>query len=312
MIAVSTVYLKEEQIRKIETLGYELIMKDENLENSPKVNDAEILVCYNPFANLDITKMSKLKWIQLTSIGIDQVPLEQIVERGIVLTNNKGGYSVPMGEWIVLKMLEIYKNSFAFYMQQQNKSWEMRKDVYELYGKKILFIGTGSIAKEAAKRLAGFETAVRGINTTGRRVQHFDQCYKMDELSFVVQNADVVVISIPYTNETHHLINDEILRLMKTSCVLINVSRGSVIDEGALIEHLKQGRFLGVALDVFEEEPLPQNSALWEFERVLITPHNSWMSEMRNVRRFNIIFENMKRYANNMDLQNIVDLKKGY
>lgn len=310
--AVSTVYFNEEQTKKIEGLGYGLIMKDENLNNSGSINDAEILICYNPFDTLDISKMRRLKLIQLTSIGIDQVPLDWIIEKGIILTNNKGGYSIPMGEWIVLKMLEIYKNSREFYIQRQNKKWEMRKDVYELCSKKILFIGTGSIAKEAAKRLSGFQTTIWGINTTARKIHYFDECYKMDDLNLVVQKADVVVITIPYTNETHHIINDKVLGLMKEDAVFINVSRGSIVDEMALVNHLNRGYFMGVALDVFEEEPLPVNSELWDFDRVLISPHNSWMSEMRNERRFNIVYENMKRYIKNIELLNIVDLNKGY
>ncbi|MGV8146078.1 MAG: phosphoglycerate dehydrogenase [Alkaliphilus sp.] len=312
MKAISTVYFTDKQKTEIEKIGYNLIMKDEQLTNSDYVDDAEILICYNPFKTLDIEKMPKLKWIQLTSIGIDQVPKKQIEERKIVLTNNKGGYSIPMGEWIVLKMLEIYKNSFSFYKQQENKKWEMRKNVYELFNKKILFIGTGTIAIEAAKRLSGFQVDLCGINTTGRKVEYFRECFKMSRLKELIKEADVIVVTIPYTEKTHHLLNDELLALMKKDSVLINVSRGSIIDEVALVENLNNNRFLGVALDVFEEEPLPKKSALWDFKRVLISPHNSWMSEMRNERRYSTIYENMKRYAGKSELINSVDLSKGY
>ncbi|PHS28507.1 MAG: dihydrofolate reductase [Alkaliphilus sp.] len=312
MKAISTVYFTDKQKTEIEELGYNLIMTDEQITNSVCVNDAEVLICYNPFRTLDIGKMPKLKWIQLTSIGIDQVPKGQIEERKIALTNNKGGYSIPMGEWIVLKMLEVYKNSFSFYKQQENKKWEMRKDVYELFNKKILFIGTGTIAKEAAKRLSGFQVNICGVNTTGRKVEHFRECFKMGKLKEVIKEADVIVITIPYTEKTHHLVNAELLDLMKKNSVLINVSRGNIVDEVALLDSLNKDHFLGVALDVFEEEPLPKKSALWDFKRVLITPHNSWMSEMRNERRYSTIYENMKRYADGSELINSVDLSKGY
>ncbi|SET16077.1 Phosphoglycerate dehydrogenase [Natronincola peptidivorans] len=313
MKALFTYDYGKEKMESIKNLGYDVMIVDEKtIEYSQEMEDVEVLVCYNPFNTLDISKMPNLKWIQLSSIGIDQLPKEVSVEKGILVTNNKGGYSIPMGEWILLKILEIYKESYKLYQQQQQKKWKMNTNLLELYRKRIGFIGTGSIATESAKRLQGFEAHVIGVNTKGTKVQYFDKCYAIDKLDEVLGECDVVVLTIPYTSATHHLINKERLNSMKKDAVLINVSRGSIIDEDALIQHLKEGNLLGAALDVFEKEPLPADSPLWEMDRVLVTPHTSWISEMRNERRFRIIYENMKRYIEKESLFNQVDIVKGY
>ena len=125
-------------------------------------------------------------------------------------------------------------------------------------------------------------------------------------------HADIVVVSIPYTKETHHLINENNIYSIKKGARLINISRGSIIKESALVEALKAGRIHGAALDVFEEEPLPKDNPLWELDNIIITPHNSWVSEMRNHRTFNIVYDNLRRFIAGENLKNIVDIDRGY
>ena len=276
------------------------------------LEDVEVLVCYDPFKTLDIEKMKKLKWIQLSSIGIDQLPVEYVKNTSIIITNNKGGYSIPMGEWIVLKTLELFKNSKGLYENQTNRKWKMDTSIYELYGKTIGFIGTGTIAVEAAKRFQGFGVNIVGVNTNGRDIQYFNKCYAMSELNEMLKLCDVVVGTIPYTKATHHLINEDRFIAMKTGAYFINVARGSIVDEVSLIKNLKNGKLAGAALDVYEEEPLKENNPLWDLNNVILTSHNSWISEMRNERRFDLIYKNMKKYVQGEELVNVVDLKKGY
>ena len=163
----------EEKFDKIRELGYETIYYNENVvTNNEEVDDIDVLVTYNPFKNLDINKMRNLKYIQTTSVGIDQIPLDKILNRDIIIANNKGGYSVPIGEWIVMTILEIYKNSKKLYEQQSNKKWKINFKVSELTGKKIGFIGTGTLATEGAKRLKGFNVEIWGVNTTGSKKEY--------------------------------------------------------------------------------------------------------------------------------------------
>lgn len=303
----------KEKMDSIRELGYDLVYGHEKqIKNSKEIEDIDVLVCYDPFQRLDITKLRDLKWIQLSSVGIDQAPLDYIRKSSIVLTNNRGGYSIPMGEWIILKILEIYKESKYFFEKQKERKWKMNTSILELYGKTVGFLGTGTISKEGAKRLQGFGTNVYGLNTNGRDMEYFHKCYPISDIDAFLSQCDVVVCGVPYTKKTHHLINEEKLEKMKDDSILINISRGSVVDEKALCKKLKENKFLGVALDVFEEEPLSTNSPLWDFDNVYITPHNSWVSEMRNERRFQLIYNNLKKYLEGEELQNVVNISKGY
>lgn len=302
-----------EKMKAIEELGYELLYVDEHVvSNTEDISDIDALVCYNPFEKLDIYKLKQLKWIQLSSIGIDQVPKDKVKEHNILVTNNRSGYSIPMGEWIVMKMLELLKNSKSLYEKQRQRKWQMDTSILELYNKTVCFVGTGSIASEAAKRLQGFDVNIIGINTTGRNMEYFDSCYKMDELNQALSQSDVVVLSIPSTKDTYHLINENNINVIKKGACLINISRGNVIKESALIDALSLGNLRGAALDVFEEEPLPPDSLLWDMDNIIITPHNSWISEVRNERRYDIIYNNLKRYISGETLMNIVKIEKGY
>ncbi|WP_432665817.1 phosphoglycerate dehydrogenase [Wukongibacter baidiensis] len=313
MKVLFTYHYGEEKMKAVSDLGYEVIhIPEKEVSNCDEIEDIEVLVCYTPFNSLDISKLNNLRWIQLSSIGSDQAPYSYIKEKGIFLTNNKGGYSIPMGEWIVLKILEIYKNSKYFYNKQREKEWKLSTDVLEIYGKNVGFIGTGSIAKEGAKRLQGFGANIYGLNTKGSSVEYFDKCFAMEEIDELLSICDIVVCTIPYTKMTHNLLNKEKIDKMKDASVLINVSRGNIINEDDLITALKEGKFLGVALDVFDEEPLPKDNPLWSIDKVYITPHNSWVSEMRNERRFKNIYENMRRYINGEALINLIDLDRGY
>lgn len=303
----------EEKMKAVADLGYELeYVKEKDIYFTEAIADAEVLVCYNPFESLDIARLERLKWIQLSSIGIDQLPMDKIKRLGITVTNNRSGYSIPMGEWVVMSILQLLKRSRELFDRQRDKSWKMDTGVMELYGKKVCFIGTGSIASEAAKRLQGFGVMIMGINTTGRVLEYFDECHPMKELEEVLSQADAVVVSIPGTKETLHLINENNIGAIKKGACLVNIARGSIVKESALVEALKKGSLRGAALDVFEEEPLPPDNPLWDMDNVIITPHNSWISEMRNERRYNIIYENLRRYINGEGLMNIVDISRGY
>lgn len=313
MKALITFKYKDEEMKLLEDLGYEIIFNDErDFSFSEDMKDAEVLVCFDPFKKLDIDLFPKLKWIQLLTAGINQVPVEKVLKKNIVLTNSRGVYSIPIAEWIVLKALEMIKNSRDFYKKQEEKIWKMDTSLLEIYGKIVGFLGTGSIAKEAAKRLQAFGVKIVGFNRTGRNAEHFHQSYPIDKINQEISQCDFFVITTPYTEETHHLINEEVFSHMKDGTYLINIARGSIIDEKALIENLKSGKIKKAALDVFETEPLPEDSPLWDMENVIISPHNSWGSEMISRRRFEIAYENMKRYINNEELINIVDLERGY
>ncbi|MGL5314567.1 MAG: phosphoglycerate dehydrogenase [Peptostreptococcaceae bacterium] len=311
MKILSTINYGEEKFQKIRNLGYDVVCYDEKtVVNNEEINSCDILVTYNPFSTLDISKMTNLKYIQTSSVGIDQIPKDIAVEKNIAIANNKGGYSIPMGEWIVMSILEIYKNSLKLYEQQINKKWKMNFSITELTGKRIGFIGTGTIATEAAKRLKPFGVEIWGVNTTGSSKEYFDRCFSTDDMNEVFSSCDTVVCTIPATKDTIGIINKDKFSIMKDESVFINVGRGNIVNENDLIDNIQ--KFRGVALDVFESEPLSKESKLWEFDNVIVTPHNSWVSDKNRERTFNMIYNNLKNYIENKPLNNLIDINKGY
>lgn len=303
----------DEAFKEIEDMGYQISYISENeIKEDMKFEEVEVLVCYNPFEKLDISSMKNLKWIQVSSIGVDQVPRNEVLERNIVVTNNRGGYSIPIGEFVVMRILEIMKNTKYFNSIQTNKRWRLTTDVLEVYNKRVLILGTGTIGIEVAKRLKGFGVEIVGINTNGKPVEFFDKTVSMRNLKDEVEKADILVLALPHTKDTDNILDEKMMRSMKKDSSIINVSRGNLIDEGALIGLLEEGYFRGVALDVFKEEPLSEDSLLWELDRVYITPHNSWVSEKRNERRLELILENLKRYIEKEELLNTVNIERGY
>jgi phosphoglycerate dehydrogenase-like enzyme len=301
----------EDKFQKIRDLGYEVTYYHENkVSNNDDTDDSDILVTYNPFNTLDISKMSKLKYIQTTSVGVDQIPKEKLLGKDILIANNKGGYSIPISEWIVMYILQIYKNSKKFYEQQQNKKWKMNFEITEMTGKKIGFIGTGTIATQGAKRLKAFGVEIWGVNTNGSDREYFDKCFSTLEMNTVFKECDVVICTIPATKETIGIINKDKFNIMKDKSVFINVGRGNILNEEDLVSCIN--KFRGVALDVFQNEPLSEDNKLWGFDNVTVTPHNSWVSDKNNERNFDMIYNNLKKYINKESINNVMDIYKGY
>ena len=239
MKVLFTVKVREEQFQKIRDLGYDVVfISEKSIQNSAETDDADILVAYNPFERLDISKMKNLKYIILSSVGFDQLPKDKVLAQNIQVSNNKGGYSIPMSEWIVMCILEIYKKSKNLYRQQENKIWHKDLSISELYGQRIGFLGTGTIAVEAAKRLRGFEVEIWGYNTNGRDVKYFDKCLPKNEIDEIFKCCDVVVSTMPCTSETEGILNRDKFEIMKEGSSFINVGRGKLVDEEDLIEYL--------------------------------------------------------------------------
>lgn len=296
----------KDQLAEIERLGYEIIyIQDERIPLKEQsidfdISEVEAVVCNGLFLYNDIKEFSNLKFIQLTSAGMDRVPIEYIKENEIEIFNARGIYSIPMAEWAVLKILEIYKQSRYFYKNQTEKTWLKHRDLLELNDKTVSIIGFGSVGLEVAIRLKAFRAnviAVDSRNIEDDEIKYVDRLYNPNDVKTAIQESDIVVLTLPLTEKTKHIIDKNIFNVMNENTVLINISRGGVIDEEALIETLEQGRLLGAALDVFEEEPLLISSKLWSFENVIITPHNSFLSDKVSKRLFEKIYTELREYT---------------
>jgi phosphoglycerate dehydrogenase-like enzyme len=289
----------QEQLNMIQSLGYEVtFVQDERVPLDIDVSEFEAVVCNSIFLYNDITKFKNLKFVQLTSAGSDRVPLDYIEEKRIKIFNAKGVYSVPMAEWVVLKILEIYKKSRQFYDNQAEHKWDKQRDLLELTGKTASIIGFGSVGYEVAKRLKAFDVKVIGVGRRKIESDLLDEYYLIEDIDQVLNKSDIVILTLPLTEETRHLIDRDKIKNMKDNSVLVNVSRGGVIDESDVIEAIQCEKFLGVALDVFDEEPLNNDSLLWDFENVIVTPHNSFVSDKVSERLFGYIEVNLKYFIN--------------
>ncbi|MBO5480987.1 MAG: hydroxyacid dehydrogenase [Clostridia bacterium] len=284
----------DEQLNSLRGLGHEIVfMQNEKDELPCAYERVEGVIGNGLFLYHDIRKFSSLTYIQLTSAGLDRVPLDYIQEKGIVLRNAKGVYSVPMAEFALCAVLQLYKQSRFFTEKQKSHTWEKHRGVLELFGKTVCVVGCGSVGTECAKRFAAFGCQVLGVDLYPREDRAYTEMVGLDGLDKQLAAADIVVLTLPLTAQTKGMMNAERFALMKQGSVLVNIARGGLVDEDALCVAL-DNRLLGAAVDVFETEPLNSESVLWEKENLIITPHNAFVGEGNNTRLWQVILEGLQ------------------
>lgn len=285
-----------EHLAELEALGHEPVFLQQEADALPcDPAWVEGMVCNGLFLHHPIEGFPNLRYIQLTSAGYDRVPMDYIQAHGIEIHNARGVYSIPMAEFAVAGVLQLYKQSRFFYENQKARRWEKRRDLLELSGKTVLILGCGSVGTECAKRFQAFGCRVVGLNRTARDNPAFDELRPLAELDAALPQADVLVLTLGLSRETHHLMNAERLARLKSGAVLVNIARGALIDTEALTAALP--KLTGAVLDVFEEEPLPEASPLWDAENVLLTPHNSFMGDGNGKRLAGVILDSLRKEA---------------
>lgn len=285
----------EKQFHMIEELGWKITYVENELERLDiSVDPFEVVVCNGLFLHNDIADFKNLRMVQVTSAGLERLPIRYMEKHHILYYNARGVYSIPMAEWAVMCILEIYKKAPAFFLKQQKKCWEKERSLLELTDRKVCIVGYGSVGREISKRLVAFGTKITAVNRTRIEDNIIHKWVPLSYIDEVLPEMDIVILCIALTEETRKLLNANRLGIMKQESTLVNISRGQVLDEKALIQQLKDGKFRGVALDVFEEEPLPQESALWEIPRVIVSPHNSFLGDKVKERMFGMIYKNLK------------------
>ena len=253
----------------------------------------EGLICNGLFLHHDIDAFVNLSYIQLTSAGLDRVPMDRVEQRGIRIYNARGVYGIPMAEFALAGVLQLYKQSRFFAQNQKNHLWNKHKGLLELWGKQVTVVGCGNIGQECAKRFAAFDCRVVGVDIFQAELPHIEKMYHISRLAEVLPQSDVVVLTLPLTEQTYHLMNEEMLGIMKPGAILVNIARGAVVDGAALVKALQNG-LGGAVLDVFEEEPLGEDSPLWDMEQVLISPHNSFVGDNNGQRLAAVIMQNLE------------------
>lgn len=274
---------------QIKALGHNVVfLQCENDELPCTPEWVEGVVCNGLFLSHPIEVFRKLKYIQLTSAGFDRVPMEYVRDHNITIHNARGVYSIPMAEFAVAGVLQLYKKMSAFYESQKEHEWNKQRDLRELAGKTVAIIGCGSVGTECAKRFRAFDTTILGVNLFQRKDDYYDAMVDVEKIDQVLKQSDIIVLTLPLTDETRGLMNENRIKAMKDGSVIVNISRGAVVETQPLIERLQTGE-IGAVLDVFEEEPLNEGSRLWNMVNTVITPHNSFVGEGNGTRLSQVI-----------------------
>jgi phosphoglycerate dehydrogenase-like enzyme len=258
-----------------------------------------------------------LKWVQLASAGSDHMQRLGIFRRrpDLLVTTASGVHEIPISEHIVAMLLHFARGFHKAVRNQAEGKWE-RYRAEEAAGKTALLVGYGPIARRTAALLGALGMRVLAVRASIAEQQPgfeaVERLYPPEELNGVLAESDYVIVAAPRTPRTEGMIGSEQLSAMKPSAVIINISRGALIDEGALVEALQNGMIGGAALDVFAQEPLPETSPLWAMPNVLITPHVSGSNPHYDRRVTDLFIDNLGRYLRGEPLRNRVDSDRGY
>ncbi len=301
-VFLETTYIKQQHYT-------ELINYYQDIEFVFEVDPAcEILVgFYEGVPDKFFDQFKHLKLVILISSGYDHLNLSYMKQRNIIVTNAKGLYDIQIAEDVVAKMLYFNRNIIDHQKNMDDHIWKHQPQMYELYEQQALILGAGSIGQAIAKRLKGFDMETIGYKKSYEEVPYFDKIITCDkELNAHFMTCDYVVISLPLNKYTRHMINEKTLSLMKPSTLIINIGRGEIIDQDALIKALNEGVIRGAAIDVTYPEPLPENDPLWDAKNLFITPHNASASPMVTHRRMALIIKQIDLFISNKQLFNVV------
>lgn len=283
----------KDNIPELERMGHTVQFIQQEKEALPcNYEWVEGVICNGLFLWHPIERFVNLKYIQLTSAGFDRVPMDYVEASGIEIHNAKGVYSIPMAEFAVSGVLQIYKQSRFFYEKQKAHRWEKHRGLLELYGKTVCIVGCGSVGTECAKRFLAFDCEVIGVDLYPREDKHYRKMVHLNYLDDLLPTTDILILTLPLTADTLHLMNTERFQLLKNGAVLVNIARGAVIDTEALIGSFD--KLGGAVLDVFEKEPLDGDSPLWQMENVIVMPHNSFVGEKNQERLTDVLLSNLK------------------
>jgi len=259
--------------------------------------------------------LPNLKWIQSSSAGMDKHLYSELKESDVILTNAAGLYGTHVADQGFALLLGLTRGIKHFTRSQDQRIWGGRgkSPMIEIVGFTIGIVGMGGIGQHMARRAKGFEMYVLSVDAYRTdKPDIVDELMPIDQLPDLMSRSDVVMIACPLTDETRHLINAENLALMKPTAYFINVARGPIVDQSALIEVLKAGKIAGAGLDVTEVEPLDKDSPLWEMDNVILTPHAAGGSQHRPRRTIEFFCDNIKRYMKGEPLNNVVRKDLGF
>ena len=254
----------------------------------------------------------RLRWLQATSAGIGQMVQRVGLDRsGIILTTASGVHARPLADFCLMAMLMFAKDYVRMEREKRAKGWE-RYCGEELTGKTLAIVGLGRVGQEVARHGKRMDMRVIGTRRSDAPVPDVDRLFRPAELHGMLREADFLVLAAPHTPETAGVIGEAELAVMKPTAVFINIGRGALVDEDALVRALQEKRLAGAALDVFRAEPPPQDSPLWEMPNVIVSPHSASTVTQENTRITELFCDNLRRYLAGQPLRNVLDTTKLY
>lgn len=310
MRAISDDYL--ETLKEV-AKNYQLVNADDSA--SINLDEVEIIVSWQDDLGNQIldSPTSRLKWVQVYSAGVDDLPLEKLKAKNILLSNASGVHGIPISETVIGMLLSHYRGLQVAIRNQETNNWNSRIKVTELNGQSLLIVGTGAIGRQLAKIATVLGLNVYGINRSGYPLDDFLETYPQATIDRVLPNMDIVVNILPLTPDTHYFYDKDRFQAMKEGVVFINVGRGPSVNTEDLIKACQSGKIGFAGMDVFEEEPLLADSPLWQMENVLITPHISGKTTQYEARFSEILSKNLHHYLKNGQLdRNQVQFEQGY
>ena len=257
----------------------------------------------------------KLKWFASYYAGVDPLLKPGVLPEDVLLTNGSGAYGVTIAEHLVMVALMLLRRNPEYREIVGRREFRNDLRIHSLYGSTIVICGTGDIGSKFAQRLRPFcPGKIIGVNRTGRQAEGFDEIVPIQQLDSVLPKADIFALTLPGTPLTNNLITRQRLALMKESAYLINIGRGNCLDQDALVEALNAGKLAGAALDVFRQEPIPQDDPIWRAKNLIITPHCSGQMTLAYTRDtlVDLFCENLTRFCGGQPLLHQVDKNQAY
>ncbi len=289
-----------------------IALKDEN--DLGRAAEAEAAFCgtSGDRSRKLINAAPKLRWFHTPSAGVDRfLEIPEFRARKIMLTNNSGSYDIQIAEHVIAFIFAAAKRLHLYRDQQAKREWTDQEHA-ELRGETVVVFGAGSIGGEVARLASAVGLNVIAVRRSGGAVPGAARVVAPEALARVAAEADYVVVAAPLTAQTRGAVSREVIAAMKPSAWLINIARGPIVDEPALIDALRAGKIGGAALDTFLKEPLPADSPLWALPNAIITPHTSNSSPKVRERTLALFVENVRRYKAGERLLNLVDWDRGY
>lgn len=256
-----------------------------------------------------------LRWLHTVSAGVERLLIPEVMERdGFTLTNNSGAYDIPIAEFVIAAILSAAKHLPDYQRAQEASRWDREHTHTELRDATLVVLGMGSIGGEVARLACGLGMKVIGVR---RRldlsgIPGVSRVVPPEQLAAVAAEADFIAVTAPLTPATRGLVSREVIARMKPGAWIVNIARGAIVDEPALLEALKEKRIGGAAIDAWWTEPLPPDSEWWKLPNVIATPHSSHSSPRVRERTLALFLENLRRWKAKEPLLNVVDVSAGY